>query len=114
MEGGTLFQLWNLNRRNISSDISGKFNAAINFFELVLTPYVLAAAMHYFGISTLDGTLSRNVISIFDRKNGWVTLKLAAGRIVDRYVMVNELSTNTMTDSDPVEVSWIAIHMPKE
>jgi len=54
------------------------------------------------------------VISIFDRKNGWVTLKLAAGRIFDHYVMVNELSTNTMTDSDPVEVSWIAIHMPKE
>ena len=55
MEGGTLLQLRNLiNRRNISSDISGKFNAAIDFFELVLTAHVLAAAMHYFGMSTLE------------------------------------------------------------
>jgi len=46
---GTLFQLRNLNWRNISSDISGKFNAVIDFFELVLTAYVLAAATHYFG-----------------------------------------------------------------
>ena len=106
MEGGTLLQLRNLiNRRNISSDISGKFNAAIDFFELVVTAHVLAAAMHYFGTSTLEEAPSRNMISISDRKDGWVTLKLCAERIVDRYVMVNELYTSTKTDSKAVEVS---------
>ena len=55
MEGGTLLQLRNLvNQRNISGDISGKFNAAIDFFELVVTAHVLAAAMHYFGLNSLE------------------------------------------------------------
>ena len=57
MEGGTLLQLRNLiNRRNISSDISGKFNAAIDFFVLVITAHALAAAMQYFGIDLLNGS----------------------------------------------------------
>ena len=55
MEGGTLLQLRNLvNRQNISGDISGKFNAAIDFFELVVTGHVLAAAMHFFGLSSRE------------------------------------------------------------
>ena len=46
MKGGTLLHLRKLiNRRNISSNIGGKFHAAIDFFELVVTGYVLAAAM---------------------------------------------------------------------
>lgn len=93
MEGGTLLQLRNLiNRRNISSDISGKFNAAIDFFELVVTGYILAAAMHYFHLCSLKGTPTKNVISpSINSKDSWKTLKHAVERIVDRYVMVNEL-----------------------
>ena len=92
MEGGTLLQLRNLiNRRNISSDISGKFNAAIDFFELVVTGYILAAAMHYFQLSSLKGTPTKNGISpSVNSKDSWTTLKHAVERIVDRYVMVNE------------------------
>lgn len=45
------------------------------------------------------------MISISDRKDGWVTLKLCTERIVDHYVMVNELYTSTKTDSKRVEVS---------
>ena len=92
MEGGTLLQLRNLiNRRNISSDISGKFNAAIDFFELIVTGYILAAAMHYFQLSSLKGTPTKNMISpSVNSKDSWTTLKHAVERIVDRYVMVNE------------------------
>ena len=70
--------------------------------------------MHYFGMSSLKGTPSTNSISISDCKDGWLTLKQAVERIVDRYVMVNELSTNMKADSDPVKVPWIAIHMLQE
>ena len=57
MEGGTLLQLRNLiNRRNISGDISGNFNAAIDFFQLVLTAYIVSATMHFFGMTSLKGT----------------------------------------------------------
>ena len=98
MEGGTLLQLRNLiNRHNISisisisSDISGKFNAAIDFFELIVTGYILAAAMHYFHMSSLKGTPTKNVISpSVNSRDSWTTLKHAVERIVDRYVMVNE------------------------
>ena len=78
MEGGTLLQLRNLiNQHNISSDISGKFNAAIDLFELIVTGYILAAAMHYFQLSSLKGTPTKNVISpSVNSKDSWTTLKL--------------------------------------
>lgn len=97
MEGGTLLQLRNLiNRRNISADISGKFNAAIDFFELVVAGYVLAAAMNYFGLNSLKGTPTRNVICLsVNKEKSWCTLKRAAQNIVDKYVMVNELLVDT-------------------
>lgn len=48
-------QLRNLiNCRNISCDIKGKFNAAIDFFQLIVTAHILAAAMQYFGMKSLD------------------------------------------------------------
>ena len=102
MEGGTLLQLRNLiNRRNISSDISGKFNAAIDFFVLVITAHALAAAMQYFGIDLLNGSPTKNTISISDCKDHWSTLRHAVEQIVDCYVMVKELTTNS---KDPVVV----------
>ena len=105
MEGGTLLQLRNLiNRRNISSDISGKFNAAIDFFELVVTGYVLAAAMHYFQLNSLKGTPKKNVISPSTNKDSWTILKYAVERIIDRYVMVNELLLENEGASKTVEV----------
>lgn len=106
MEGGTLLQLRNLiNRRNISSDISGKFNAAIDFFELVVTGYILAAAMHYFHLTSLEGIPTKNVISpSTNSKDSWTTLKHAVERIVDRYVMVNEYLLDQENEGGTVEV----------
>lgn len=47
-QGGTLLQLRNvINRRNIAANISGCFNAAIDFFELVCNCHIVAAAMHF-------------------------------------------------------------------
>lgn len=91
MEGGTLLQLRKLiNRRNISGDITGKFNAAIDFFQLVLTAYILSAAMHFFGMTSLKGTPTKNVISVANNKHTWLTLSKAVEKIIDRYVMVRE------------------------
>ena len=93
MEGGTLLNL--VNRQNISGDISGKFNAAIDFFELVVTGHILAAAMHFFGLSSREECPTQNAISLTNVSCDWLTLKHAVERIVDNYVMVNhELITN--------------------
>ena len=46
---GTLVQLRNLiNRRNVANDVSGRFNASIDFFELVTKCHIVAAAMDFF------------------------------------------------------------------
>ena len=61
LEGGTLLQLRNLiNRRNVKRDISGKFNEAIDFFELVVTGYVISAALHFFSMRSVTDKPSRN------------------------------------------------------
>lgn len=71
-------------------DISGKFSAAIDFFELVYM-YVLAAAMNHFGLNSLKGTPTKNVICpSVNKEKSWCTLKQAAQNIVDKYVMVME------------------------
>lgn len=84
LEGGTLLLLRNLaNRWNISCDISGIFNAAIDFLELGVTPQVIAAAMHYFGFKSQEG---RNMILLSDHSIKWLT---AVEKIVKDYVMVS-------------------------
>lgn len=47
--------------------------------------------MYYFHLSSLKGTPTKNVISPSTNKDSWTTLKHAVERIIDRYVMVNEL-----------------------
>ena len=48
-------QLRNLiNRRNVASDTTGKFNATVDFFELVVECHITAAAMNYFGMQSPD------------------------------------------------------------
>ena len=49
LEGGTLIQLRNLiNGRNVATDISGRFNQAIDFFSVSGRFHITAAAMHYY------------------------------------------------------------------
>lgn len=72
-----------LNRRNVKRDISGKFNEAIDFFELAVTGYIIAAAMHYFGMKSTTHKPTRNYLQ---------PLHHSALRIVDEYVVVHESS----------------------
>ncbi len=54
MDAGSLYQLRNLvDRRNVVSSPSDNVNANEDFFELVTTAHVLAAAMEVFGMKTL-------------------------------------------------------------
>ncbi len=55
MDGGTLYQLRNvINRRNVVSSPDKDVNACVDFFELVTTAHILAAAMQVFGMSSLS------------------------------------------------------------
>ena len=61
LDGGTLMQLRNLiNRRNVSKDVTGRFNATVDYMQSVIDCHIVAAAMNYFGISKTTDNPSMN------------------------------------------------------
>ncbi len=70
MERGTLYQIRNLiNRRNVKETPKNDVNASEDFLEDVVTAYIIAAAMAYLGMSSLDAMPLESVIShdVWDR-----------------------------------------------
>ena len=97
-ESGTLLQLHNLiNRRNISRDISGNFNAALDFLSLVTTSHILAAVMHFFGMSSRNDVPTLNAIPLESlRKPTASQCRLFKDRMsqrVDRYIIAIEYNS---------------------
>lgn len=96
---GTLLQLRNLiNRRNVSKDTSGKFNESLDFFQLVVECHIMAAAMHFFSMSTLKDRPSTNAIPLMKGKKSfekWLVFKSLLTKLVHRYVLVSKVSDLT-------------------
>lgn len=97
MDGGCLLQLRNLlNRRNVAKDVTGRFNATIDFFELIVHCHIIAAALHFFGMSGTDETPSFNALpsnlSKWPVKEQWKVFSHAIGRLIDRYVIVKKFA----------------------
>ena len=116
-EGGTPLQLRNLiNRRNVKRDISGKFNEAIDLFKLVVTGYVIAAALYFFGMrSVTDKPMRNSPLCSSKEQDKWSCLQSVVANIVDQYVVVHELSYSELgpvsTDvSDPRAVQIAIEH----
>ena len=91
---GTLVQLRNLiNRRNVANDVSGRFIASIDFFELVTKCHIVAAAMDFFGMNApqdepTTNTLPQDILLWPDKKSQWRSFSFIIGRMVDRYIIV--------------------------
>lgn len=63
MERGTLFQLRNLiNRRNVTSKPKSDVNATEDFFELVVTGYIIAAAMSHLKMQSQEGIPDSSIV----------------------------------------------------
>ncbi|SMN01873.1 hypothetical protein SPONL_183 [uncultured Candidatus Thioglobus sp.] len=94
LDGGTLLQLRNLiNRRNVSADTSNKFNASIDYFELVTKCHIISVTMHYFGMRSIEDTPTCNAFAIDgDPKQQWKRLQKAVREIVERFVFVQDFS----------------------
>ena len=98
MERGTLYQLRNLiNRRNVIRKVKNDMNACEDFFELIVTGYVIACAMELLGMSSVDGVPTSNIIQspeevwMKDDSERKSILMEVASAIVDQHV---DLSTN--------------------
>ena len=109
-DGGTLLQLRNLiNRRNITKDITGRFNETINFAELVINCHIVAAGMKFFGLKSVSDEPTYNS-AIMRAKNEpkqkqWKQMKVVVGRLVDRYVIVERFMDIQPKVSIPRELS---------
>ena len=98
MERGTLYRLRNLiNRRNVSRKVKNDMNSCEDFFELIVTGYIIACAMELFGMSSVDAIPTSNIIQspeevwMKDDSERKSILMEVASAIVDQHV---DLSTN--------------------
>ena len=91
---GTLYQLRNLvQRRNVRKEPKKDFNAHHDFFNVVLTSHILAAAMEIFGMDSLEdepceGLIPKGIdkMSKVEKKE---VLQYIVGLIVDSYIDIN-------------------------
>ena len=96
-DGGTLLQIRNmLNRRNVATNPDGRFNASIDFIELVTESHMLAAGMHFFGLKDTTALPTFNClplnISSMKKEIQWRILSHKIGYLIDQYVIVQRFS----------------------
>ena len=92
-----MIQLWNLvNRGNVRQDISGQFNAAVDF-EFVTRRHIIVAALCFFGMADLDSVPSHNTLPVnikqWSRERQWNFFSSLIGQMVDQYVIVHDYIT---------------------
>ena len=85
-----------LNRRNVASNPDGRFNASVEFIELVTECHILAAGMNFFGLKETTASPTYNRIPSKAMKSTpeiqWSILSTTVGHLVDRYVIVQRFS----------------------
>lgn len=83
-----------INRRNVRTDISGRFNAAVDFFELVTNCHIIVAAMTFFGMTDLNSVPTQNTIPTtvkkWSKQQQWAYFSRILGDLVDRYIIVRD------------------------
>ena len=106
-DGGTLMQLRNeIDRRNIGKDISKRFNASIDFFELATDCYITSAAMKFYGMNKTDEEPTLNALPTGTcsklPNEQWQIFSKSVGKIIDRFVLVREHVFCDKRDTPPV------------
>jgi hypothetical protein len=103
-EGGTLLQLRNLiNRRNVGQNVSNRFNACLDFFELVTQSHIFAAVLTFFGLKDFDSlSPSQNAlpreINHLSKVQQWGIFSDLIGKLIDRYIIVRDY-VSVLSDS---------------
>ena len=96
LDRGTLMQLRNLiNRQNVSKDVTGRFNATVDYMQSVIDCHIVTAAMNYFGSSKTTDNLSVNyrldiLAGLADDTEKWRRLQTLVGDIMDRDIFMRE------------------------
>ncbi len=86
----------------MSADTANKFNASIDFFELVVKCHIMAAAIHYFGMKYVCDSPTCNAFPTnVDTKLQWKHLQKAIGDIIDKFVIVQDFVKQMTCTSEP-------------
>ena len=106
MDGGTLHQLRNLiNRVNVGKKaVKNQASEVEDFLELVINCHLLAAVMHFFGMSSTSDTPNRNefpseIDSMTPEQMGNI-LQDRMLKVIDQYVVPHEF-VYTLEDNVP-------------
>lgn len=94
----------------MSKDTSGRFNESLDFFQLVVECHIMAAAMHFFSFSTLEGTPSTNAFSMMMGKNDrekWRVFKSVLTKLVHRYVLITKVASDFTTPCPPASLNVV-------
>ena len=67
----------------------------------------MAAAMHFFSMSTLEDTPHTNAIPLAKGEQKWSMLKLVLTKLVQRYVLVDEAANLTAVPQEPASSSVV-------
>ena len=85
-----------MNRRNVAKDVTGRFNATIDFFELVVHCHIIAAALHFFGMKGINDSPTFNTLPShmpkWNTEKQWRVFSNILGRLIDHYVIVNKFA----------------------
>ena len=100
-----LYQLRNLvQRRNVGKQPKKDFNAHHDFFNVVLTSHILAAAMEMFGMDDLEDEPCEGLvppyIDTMPKEEREEVLQYLVGLIVHSYIDINHCLSDGDTDSN--------------
>ena len=103
MEGGTLRNLINCHNISESSSASGHVNEIEDFLELTIKSHLIATALHFFAMTTIDDEPHSNCFPAhisFEKKKKCYEKLLC---IIDRYVIPSQFC---LKQKEPIKVSF--------
>lgn len=108
-EHTTLYQLRNLiNRTNVVKKPKSNFNACDDFFEIIITAHILAAALEAFNMKSLGDTPSERIVPTPEtvwmgtNEERMTKLKDISMHIVHKFINVSYNGCSNMESSDSV------------
>ena len=98
----------------MAKNTSGRFNESIDFLELVVNGHIIAAAMHYFGLSSVEDQPKHNSFPFPKSLDAqWKVLSAKIGKLVDTYVIVQRFQDLQPKSTMSIPVSAMDIfHNP--
>ena len=98
-------QLQNLlQRHKIPKEVKKDFRAVNDFTQLLVDSHVIAAALDFFGMDSLESEPTKNKLPSASRKSDKLKyIKRTVGKFVDKYVLNFEAESSTLLSNEEKE-----------